>query len=103
MKKWLLMAAMLLPLVGMIGCEPFETDDDEGVTEFVNKSALRVVVIPESRGWSGFALNPGERKKVFDVYDIYFSYEPRFRVAVGKNDAGRVVFVNGDPNAIEVD
>lgn len=102
MKKWLLLAALALPLFVSTGCEPFETEDDEGVTEFFNKSNLRVIVIPESQGWSGFALKPGERKKVYDVYDLYFSFEPRFRVKVGDNDGGRVVFVNGDPNAVQV-
>lgn len=104
MKKFVAMLAVVLPLALVVGCEPFpDSDEDEGKVEFVNKSSYRVSITPESRGWSGFSLAPDERKTINDLYDVYFSYEPRFRVKVGKNDAGRVVFVNGGERAVEVD
>lgn len=103
MKKLFALLALLLPMLAVTGCDPFpSSDEDDGEVEFVNKSKYRVAVIPESRGWSGFSLASGERKTIYDVYDVYFSHEPRFRVQVGKNESGKIVFVNGNPDATEV-
>ena len=95
MKKWLALIALAVPLAFVAGCEPWPENDDDVEIEFINRSDETVTVIPEARsGWSGFKLAPEQRKKLYDVYDVFFSYEPRYRVEVGKNDGGRVVFVN---------
>jgi len=104
MKKLLAMLAVILPMVFVAGCEPFPDDgEDDGEVEFVNKSGYRVSIAPQSReGWSGFSLAPGERKKIYDVYDVVFTFEPRFRVAVSRNESGRIVFVNASGNNVQV-
>lgn len=105
MKKFFTMLLLALPLMAMTGCEPFpSTNEDEGKAEFVNKSSYLVLVKPEAHsGWSSFALEPGERKKLNDIYDLFFSFEPQSRVTVGKNSDGKVVFVNDNANLIEVE
>jgi hypothetical protein len=105
MKKFFAMVAFVLPLTAMMGCEPFPTtNEDEGKAEFVNKSSYLVLVKPEANsGWSSFALEPGERKKFSDIYDLFFSYQPQSRVTVGKNSDGKVVFVNDNADLIEVE
>lgn len=103
MKKFLSLVAVVFPLLLVTGCDPFPSgDENEGEVEFVNKSSRNVTVYPESLGWSKFSLDPGDRKTIYDVYDVYFSHEPRFRVQVGKNENGKVVFVNNNLNATEV-
>jgi|GEM_PF-574043 hypothetical protein len=94
MKKLFAMVAIICPVLFLAGCEPFDSDDEDAV-EFVNKSRYRVTVIPQARsGWSGFSLAPGEHRKLNDTYDVFFTYEPRFRVEIGKNEDGRVLFIN---------
>jgi hypothetical protein len=94
MKKLLALMAVMLPLLMVTGCEPFDSDEEDPV-EFVNKSKFVVTVIPQARsGWTGFKLAPGEHKKLYDTYDVFFTYEPRFRVEIGKNTDGRVLFIN---------
>lgn len=94
MKRLLAILAIVCPVIFLSGCEPFDTDEEDPI-EFVNKSRFNVTVIPQARsGWSGFVLAPGERRKLFDTYDVFFTYEPRFRVEIGKNDGGRVLFIN---------
>ena len=94
MKKWL-SVLVLLPLLMVMGCEPWFAADDDPVYSFINKSDYKVYVTPEANsGWNGFSLEPGERVKVSDAIDIFFTYEPVFRVTVGVNEGERIVFVN---------
>lgn len=104
MKKFLVLFAFMFPLLMVTGCDPFPSaDEDEGEVEFVNKSSRNVTVIPQSLGWSGFSFDPGDRKTIYDAYDVFFTHEPHTRVKVGKNEDGKIVFVNGDPDATEVE
>jgi hypothetical protein len=77
------------------GCEdPFSSEEDEDVT-FVNKSSYTVTVIPQAYSdWSGFKLPPGGVQKLNEPSDVFFTYEPRFRVTIGENEDGRVLFIN---------
>lgn len=104
MKKLFVRLLLMLPLLAMTGCDPFPSEnEDEGKAEFVNKSKYRVTVSPEARsGWSGFALAPGERRTLYDVYDVFFTYEPVFRVKVGRNENNKIVFVNNAADIVEV-
>ena len=104
MKKLFALLALMLPLLAVTGCDPFPSEnEDEGKVEFVNRSKYRVLVSPEARsGWSGFALESGERRTLYDVYDVFFTYEPVFRVKVGRNEGNRIVFVNNAGDLVEV-
>ena len=95
MKKWLALMSVILPLGLLTGCEPWPENEDDIEIKFINKSDYNVSVTPQARsGWNGFTLAPGERKVLKDVYDVFFTWEPRYRVEVGNNEEGRVVFIN---------
>ena len=95
MKMWIKVLLVIMPLFMVVGCEPFFTEDDEPEYSFINKSDFRVYVIPQANsGWDGFSLAPGERRKIYDVIDVFFTYQPEFRVTVGVNEGDRIVFIN---------
>ncbi len=94
MKMWIKMLVVVLPLLAVMGCEPWFAQKDDPAYTFINKSSYTVTVIPKSSGWNGFRIAPGEQKKVYDQEDVFFSYEPVFRVAVGVNESTRVIFVD---------
>ena len=105
MKKILL--SLLLVCVGFVftGCELFDTTvDDNKNYEFVNKSTYNVTIIPTAQdGWDGFSIAPGETRKLNDIEDLYFVFEPRFRVEIGENKDGRIVFINSNENNVSGD
>ena len=85
MKMWVKMLVVVLPLLAVMGCEPWFAEDDDPEYTFVNKSSYVVTVIPQSSGWSGFRLEKGETRKLYDKREVFFTYEPKFRVEVGVN------------------
>lgn len=102
MKTWIKTMLMVAPVVLAMGCEPWFAKNDKPEYSFINKSRYRVRVIPQSAGWSGFSIAPGERHKVYDNIDVFFSYEPEDKVLVGVNEGDRIVFVNYLPSNIVV-
>jgi hypothetical protein len=106
MKKLSGLLVLMLGSLLLAGCEDIFTenkDDDNDVT-FLNRSTYNVTVSPTAQaGWSSFRLAPGERKKLSDIRDVYFVYEPRYRVDVGENDGGRIVFINLNENTVQAD
>lgn len=104
MKKWWLLAALLAPAFLMTGCEfpGTEDDDDDDEVTFENKSTYDVTVTPQSSGWRGFSFAPGEEVKV-EAADVFFTYEPRFRVTVGDESGGRILFINLKENTVQAD
>lgn len=93
--RWIL-AALASVVLFSSGCEPFTSDDDEGKVKFINRSSHRINVSPNSlgKGWSGFSFAPGETVSFNDAYDVYFTFEPRFRVKVAENTDGRIIFID---------
>ena len=106
MKHLLKWAVVLMVAVVFTGCENvFEasSDEDKDVT-FVNKSTYTVTVIPQAQsGWAGFSIPPGERVKLNDPDDVYFTYEPRYRVTVGDDTDGRILFINLKEGTVSVE
>jgi hypothetical protein len=95
MKRWMIALAALLTGWIMIGCEPFDTPTEDTDYKFINKSTETVHVAPTAQsGWHSFTLSPGEEKILRNIQDMFFVFEPRFRVEVGKNQNGRIVFIN---------
>ncbi len=96
MKK--LFLSLLLVCAGMAfsGCELFDTDvDEDDDYVFLNKSTYNITVIPTAQsGWSTFSFGPGETYRLDNVDDLYYVFEPRFRVEVADSDDGRIVFIN---------
>jgi hypothetical protein len=95
MKKLAYALLMSVLALGIAGCEdePEETDN----LEFTNASRYTVNVIPLTTEWGGFSLAPGEKRKLNDIRDADFRYEPSTRVQEGSASKERfIVFVDAD-------
>jgi len=91
MKKAMLILGLALVAGAFVGCE----DYDNQPLEFVNSSSYTVVVTSRSIEWSGFVLAPGQSKKMTDIRDVDYTYEPADRVEEGFASTDRlIVFVN---------
>ena len=97
MKKALLVIMLAIAAVGLAGCEDYDTKP----LRFVNSSDHVVTVTSLSIEWTGFTLAPGEQRKMTDLRDVDYVYEPRDLVAEGFASTARyIVFVNMDPEVI---
>lgn len=98
MKKALLGILLAIVAVGLAGCEDYDTKP----LRFVNSSDHVVTITSLSIEWTGFSLAPGETRKMTDIRDVDFIYEPRDKVGEGFASTDRyIVFVNLDPDIIE--
>lgn len=94
MKKALLVILLAVVAVGLAGCEDYDTKP----LEFLNSSDYVVHVRSLSIEWNGFALAQGESRKMTDIRDVDYTYEPADKVQEGFASTARfIVFVNAEP------
>lgn len=94
MKKALLVILLAIAAAGLAGCEDYDTKP----LEFVNSSSHVVTVTSLSIEWTGFRLAPGESRKMTDIRDVDYTFEPQDRVQTGFASTDRfIVFVNAEP------
>lgn len=104
MKNLARFVAMIALLAAAVGCEDVFSNSQKERVVFVNKSSYTVHVIPQAHSnWSGFSLDPGEKLKLNQPSDVFFTYEPRYRVDVGQNENGRVLFINHNADTINAE
>ena len=95
MKRALLVILMVAALIGLSGCEDYDTQP----LQFVNSSMYTVVVTSLSIEWVGFVLAPGQQRKMTDIRDVDYTFEPSYQVMEGFASTDRyIVFVNRDDN-----
>lgn len=100
MKK-LFFVLTLAALVGvLVGCELTDEEQETSV-KFVNFSSHTVQVFPNGQLWPPFALAPGESHRIDTHTEVFFTYEPDWAVEVGKNEGGRVYFVDIGAEGVE--
>lgn len=98
MKKALLVLLTALMAAALAGCE----DYDEQPLEFINSSSFNVVITSLSIEWTGFALAPGQRRKLTGIRDVDFDWSPGKYVKQGFASTSRyVVFVNIERDEIQ--
>lgn len=94
MKKTLLGILMALVAMGLTSCESYDVKP----LHFINASTYMVVVTSLSTEWVGFALAPGQDKKLTDIRDVDYTYTPADLVQEGFASTDRyIVFVNNPP------
>lgn len=94
MKKALLVIWLAIVAVGLAGCEDYDTKP----LRFVNSSDHVVTITSLSIEWSGFVLAPGETRKMTDIRDVDYTFEPADKVQEGFATTERyIVFVNAEP------
>ena len=94
MKKALLVILLAIVAAGLAGCEDYDTRP----LQFVNSSDYVVKVVSLSAELTGFNLAPGERRKMTDIRDVDFYFEPEDKVQEGSASTERfIVFVNAEP------
>lgn len=95
MKKALFVVLLAIVAIGLAGCESYDTKP----LTFVNSSDYVVTVKSLSTAWNGFVLAKGERRKMTDIRDVDYTFEPASKVQEGFASTARfIVFVN----AVEV-
>ena len=93
MKKALLVILLAIVAVALAGCEDYDTRP----LRVVNASDYVVRVKSLSTEWNGFSLAPGENRKMTDIRDVDFTFEPADKVQEGSASTERyIVFVNID-------
>lgn len=93
MKKALFGILLAIMAFGLSGCEDYDTQP----LEFINSSSFTVVVTSLSIEWTGFVLQPGERRKMEGIRDVDYTFYPNTRVQEGFATTDRyIVFVNID-------
>lgn len=93
MKRTILCLVAGLCTVLISGCEVGEEEDRD--LHFANYSHQRVEVIPFTREWTGFTLEPGETKVIHDVTTLDFRVRPDATVQEsGASTDRRVIFVD---------
>lgn len=98
--KPLLACLAVAALIGfVVGCEL--TDEEETDVKFVNLSSHTVHVYLNGAPSPSFVLAPGESHTVHTSHQVFFTFEPDWAVEVGKNEAGRVYFVNIGSEGVE--
>jgi hypothetical protein len=87
-------------MIGLAGCDDVLTgSSDSSPLTFENASRLTVEVIPLTTEWGGFVLQPMDTKKMKDIRDIDFRYEPDKKVNLGSASTERhIVFVDAPPD-----
>ena len=96
MKKALSVLLMAIAVATIAGCE----DYDDQPLHFVNSSSYSVIITSLSIEWTGFVLAPGQDRKMTDIRDVDFTYEPANLVQEGFASTDRyIVFVNAEPAA----
>ena len=93
MKRALLAILMAIVAATIVGCE----DYDEEPLQFVNSSSYVVTVTSLSTEWVGFALAPGQERKLSGIRDVDYTFSPDEWVQEGSATTERyVVFVNAE-------
>lgn len=93
MKKALIVVLLAIVAFGLTGCEDYDTKP----LRFVNSSDYTVVVTSLSTEWDGFVLPPGATRKMTDIRDVDYTFEPDNKVQLGFASTDRyIVFVNKD-------
>lgn len=93
MKKALFAFLMAVVAVSLAGCE----DYDEEPLHFVNSSSYVVTVTSLSTEWVGFALAPGQERKMSGIRDVDYTFSPEKWVQEGSASTERyIVFVNAE-------
>ena len=93
MKKAWLAILMAIVAATIVGCE----DYDEEPLHFVNSSSFVVTVTSLSTEWVGFALAPGQERKLSGIRDVDYTFSPDEWVQEGFATTERyVVFVNAE-------
>lgn len=95
MKKLMVLAALVSGLFFMTGCEE-DSDSDNNLT-FENMSSRTVQVIPLTSEWAAFTLQPGEKKKLFDIRDVDYRLRPDARVQEGSASTERYIIIVDAP------
>lgn len=91
MKRFLLVALAALVATALIGCDDYDTQP----LEFINSSSYTVIVQSLSTEWTGFALYPGQSKKMTHIRDVDYAFEPDNVVQTGFASTDRfIVFVD---------
>lgn len=94
MKKVWLGILLVVLAFSLAGCE---TNYDTQPLEFVNASSFTVVITSLSIEWTGFVLQPGEKRKMEGIRDVDYTFYPNTRVQEGFATTDRyIVFVNID-------
>ena len=87
--------AILMAIVAatIVGCE----DYDEEPLHFVNSSSYVVTITSLSTEWVGFAIAPGQERKLSDIRDVDYTFSPEKWVQEGSASTDRyIVFVNAE-------
>ena len=93
MKKAWLAILMAIVAATIVGCE----DYDEEPLHFVNSSSFVVTVTSLSTEWVGFALAPGQDRKLSGIRDVDYTFSPEKWVKEGSATTERyIVFVNAE-------
>ena len=93
MKKAWLAILMAIVAATIVGCE----DYDEEPLHFVNSSSFVVTVTSLSTEWVGFALAPGQDRKLSGIRDVDYTFSPEKWVQEGSASTERyIVFVNAE-------
>ena len=93
MKKALFAFLMAVVAGSLAGCE----DYDEEPLHFVNSSSYVVTITSLSTEWVGFALAPGQDRKLSGIRDVDYTFSPSKWVKEGTATTERyIVFVNAE-------
>ena len=96
MKKALYVFLLTIVTGCLAGCEDYDTKP----LHFVNSSSYSVIITSLSIEWTGLVLAPGQDRKMTDIRDVDFMYEPANLVQEGFASTDRyIVFVNAEPAA----
>ena len=93
MKKAWLAILMAIVAATIVGCE----DYDEQPLHFANSSSYVVTITSLSTEWVGFALAPGQERKMSGIRDVDYTFSPEKWVQEGSASTERyIVFVNAE-------
>ena len=93
MKRAWLAILMAVVAATIVGCE----DYDEQPLHFANSSSYVVTITSLSTEWVGFALAPGQERKLSGIRDVDYTFSPEKWVQEGSASTERyIVFVNAE-------
>ena len=96
MKSLFTSILMAVLMISLAGCEDYESKAYR--LTFENASRSTVQVIPLTTEWGGFTLAPGEIKKLNDIRDVDYRFEPEGEVQEGSASTERyIIFVDTPP------
>lgn len=91
MKKALFAMGMALIAATLVGCD----DYDKEPLQFINSSSYIITIESLSSEWIGFALAPGQEKKLSGIRDVDYAITPKKYVKKGSASTARyIVFVD---------